>query len=259
MSAGAGNAVPARKRVALVTGAARGIGLAAATALASEFTVVLLDRDETVTQQAANLTQLGSDALAIVADLATPGELRDAARRLDEELGGCDVLVNNAGIHPKPAGRITPLDAIGLDEWELVLRINLTAPFLLCQRVLVGMKERGWGRIVNLASRAGRTYSERAGAHYSASTAGIIGLTRKIAGDYAAFGITANCVAPGQISTPMARASRSDVLAAAARQTPVGRLGTEAEVAAAIRYLASNEAGFVTGAVLDVNGGAFMG
>jgi 3-oxoacyl-[acyl-carrier protein] reductase len=125
--------------------------------------------------------------------------------------------------------------------------------------LLPGKKERGWGRVNNVSSRAARTYSDRAGTHYVASKAGLVGLTRKIAGDYAPYGITANCVAPGQVATGMAAQSSSAVLAAASRDALVGRIGTAEEVAATIRFLASGPAGYITGAVIDVNGGSFIG
>jgi 3-oxoacyl-[acyl-carrier protein] reductase len=247
-------------RIALVTGAASGIGLATSRRLAAQgLRVVLLDRSDSVHASTSALVSQGLSAVALQADLHDPVQLRRAADWVKAEEGGCDVLVNNAGIHPKRDGVITAFEDASLEEWEQVLRINLTAPFLLCQKLIAGMKARRWGRIINVASRAGRTWSGLAGAHYVASKAGLIGLTRKLAGDYAAFGITANCVAPGQIETPMALASSKTVLASGARTTPAGRMGTVDEVASAIHYLASDDAGFVNGAVLDINGGGFIG
>jgi 3-oxoacyl-[acyl-carrier protein] reductase len=247
-------------RVALVTGAASGIGLATARALAmAGLQLLLVDRSPSVREAAANLVADGHSAHGWVADLSDSVQVLEAADWAHQVAGGCDVLVNNAGIHPKTNGRITPLEDMPLQEWDEVLRVNLTAPFLLAQRILPGMRARRWGRVVNVASRAARTYSERAGTHYVASKAGLIGLTRKIAGDYAAHGITANCVAPGQIATAMASRSSSEVLAAAARDALVGRVGSATEVAETIRFLASQEAAYITGAVVDVNGGAFIG
>ena len=136
--------------------------------------------------------------------------------------------------------------------------MNSTAPFLLCQKLLPSMKRKQWGRVINISSRAGRTYSPRAGAHYSASKAAVIGMTRKLAGDYAAFGITANCIAPGQIDTPLASTSSPEVLADAARRIPAARLGSVSEIASAVLYLSSVDAGFVNGTVIDINGGETM-
>ncbi|MES2186618.1 MAG: SDR family NAD(P)-dependent oxidoreductase [Pseudomonadota bacterium] len=252
--------IDSHQRVALVTGAASGIGLACARRLADGgLRVVLLDRSASVLAIASRFTADGHRVEAVVADLADRTGLRHGVAEVLEKAGRCDVLVNNAGIHPKPSGAIVSLEDTSLEEWEAVFSVNVTAPFLLCQAFAGGMKQRGWGRIVNVVSRAGRTYSDRAGSHYSASKAALMGFTRKIAGEYAAFGVTANCVAPGQIETPLARTSTPEVLARAARATPVGRLGTADEVASAIQYLASEPAGFITGAVLDVNGGIFMG
>lgn len=243
---------------ALVTGAASGIGLACARQLASRRPVLLLDRDDNVDAVAAQLCADGFQAHSVTADLADVDTLPGRVQDLERSYGPIAILVNNAGVHPKRDGHITAPEAVTLAEWDTVLRINLTAAFFLCQGVLPGMKARRWGRIVNIASRAGRTWSDRAGIHYSASKAGLIGMTRKLAGDYAPHGITANCVAPGQISTPLGRQHDPAVLARVVANTPAQRLGTPEEVAAAVGYRSSEEAAFVTGAVLDVNGGGFI-
>lgn len=246
------------ERTAVVTGAASGIGLATARALVADgVEMVLLDRSESVKDVANSLG--GKKVHAIVADLAHIDQVLQAADEVNTKFGGCDILVNNAGVHPKRDGRIISFEEMTVEEWETVFRINTTAPFLLCQKLIAGMKERRWGRIVNIASRAGRTFSNRAGVHYSASKAALIGMTRTVAGNYASFGITANCVAPGQIETPLARTSDPKVLERAANATPAGRLGTADEVASAVRYLTSEGAAFVTGTVIDVNGGDFIG
>ncbi|MDB5818553.1 MAG: family NAD(P)-dependent oxidoreductase [Rhizobacter sp.] len=246
------------QRIALVTGAASGIGLAIATRFArADLRVLMVDRNPEIEAIAARLDP--ANALGFVADLADTEQVLGVVEHLKAKLGHCDVLVNNAGIHPKVNGRIVPLEETELEAWELVFRINLTAPFLLCKHLMPAMRERQWGRVVNISSRTARTYSDRAGTHYTASKAGLIGMTRKMAGDYAPFHITANCVAPGQIETPLARTSTPEVLALAAKSTPAGRLGTADEVASAVAYLASDDAAFITGAVIDVNGGGFIG
>ena len=246
-------------RISLVTGAAGGIGLECAQALARRGDrVLLLDRSEQVQEVAAGMRADGLQVEAFIADLADLAQIDEVACRILATTGGVDILVNNAGIHPKVNGRVPGFEEISAQDWELVFRVNTTAPFLLCQRFIGSMKDKKWGRIVNIASRAARAYSDRAGTHYSASKAAVIGMTRKIAGDYAAYGITANCVAPGQIMTPLARRSAPEVLAEAIRRIPAKRIGTVEEVAAAVAYFTSDLAGFVTGTVLDANGGETM-
>ena len=140
-----------------------------------------------------------------------------------------------------------------------MLRINLTAPFLLCRELLPGMLKQRFGRIVNIASRAGRTFVGPAATHYAASKAGVIGMTRHLAGLYAAQGVTVNAIAPGRIETPLSSTSSAAVLDAAVAAIPAHRLGTADEIADAALFLASPGAGYVTGVCLDVNGGVFMG
>lgn len=247
------------ERTAVITGAASGIGLESARWLRdSGVALILLDRSEAVREVASTLSREGARVQAVVADLSDLSAVAEAAVRILSLCDGVDILVNNAGVHPKVDGRIAQFEDITLADWEFVFRVNTTAPFLLCQKLVPSMKRKQWGRVINIASRAGRTYSPRAGTHYSASKAAVIGMTRKIAGDYAAFGITANCIAPGQIETPLARTSASEVLAEAAKKIPTGRLGTVREIASAVGYLASDGASFVTGTVIDINGGETM-
>ncbi|MDO8704413.1 MAG: SDR family NAD(P)-dependent oxidoreductase [Sulfuricaulis sp.] len=247
------------KRVAVVTGAASGIGLAIAGSLAAAgMRVLLVDRDAAVRDRVRALADKGFEVDALVADLSREDEILGVARHIKASAGRCDVLVNNAGIHPKNKGDKFAMPEISLADFETVLRVNLSAPFLLCRELLPLMKANGWGRIVNIASRAGRTFIAPVGVHYSASKAGLIGMTRQIAGEFAAFGITANCIAPGRIETPLSSQSSPSIIEKAIQGIPAGRLGTTDEIAAVANFLASEGAGYVTGVVIDVNGGVFM-
>src|SRR5258706_7535400 len=157
-------------RSALVTGSASGIGLAIAERLAADGVRLLLaDRSESIHAVARRLGTGGCEAAAIVVDLADEAQVLALAEHTRSVLGGCDVLVNNAGMHPKREGGSYKLPDIPTSDWELVLRVNLTAPFVLCRQLVPPMKAKRWGRVVNIASRAGRTYIAPAGIHYAAS------------------------------------------------------------------------------------------
>ncbi len=234
-------------RTAIVTGASRGIGRGVALDLAGlGHTVVSLDREE------------GSDpAITTVAcDVSDAGAVADAVAEVERRFGPVQILVNNAGISPaSPDGRAVMIEDIAVADWRRVLSINLDGVFHCCRAVLPGMKRSGWGRIVNFSSQGGRTRSMLSGAHYAASKAALFGFTRVLAGQAGAHGITANCIAPGRIETDQSDQFALDDYVA---QIPAGRLGRPGDIAAATRYLVSDEAAFVTGAILDVNGGFFM-
>jgi len=247
------------KRSILVTGAASGIGLAIAERFAADGARLLLaDRSDGVHDVARRLAVGGCEAEGIVVDLSEEAQVLRLAEHARTRLGGCDVLVNNAGMHPKREGGSYKLPDVPTSDWELVMRVNLTAPFLLCRELVPPMKARGWGRVVNIASRAGRTYIPQAGVHYAASKAGLIALTRQVAGDYARFGIAANAVAPGRIETPLSNQTAPEIIAKSLETIPARRVGRVAEVAATVHFLASDGAGYLNGACLDVNGGVFM-
>ena len=247
-------------RIAVVTGAASGLGWSISQQLANDgFGVVLVDKSDAVRARAAELGGPGGNAWAVVADLSDRAAVAAASAAILQDHGRCDVLVNNAGTHVKTAaGQRFRFDEITLREWDLSIALHMTAPMLLSQAFLPGMKERRWGRIVNIASRAGRTYILQSSAFYSASKAGTIGLTRSIAGEYAPHGITCNCIAPGRIRTPLTDISADDVKAFSVQEIPVGRVGEPEEIASAVSFLASDRAAFITGTVMDVNGGGFM-
>lgn len=168
------------------------------------------------------------------------------------------MLVNCAGIATKRDGASVASHELSTAEWQRTLFVNLTAPFLLSRELLPGMQARGFGRIINIASRAGRTFVPPAAADYAASKAGLIGLTRQLGGAYAPYGITVNAIAPGRIETPFASAPGPDVIAAAVKAIPMARVGTVDEVAATALFLTSDGAAYITGACVDVNDGAFM-
>jgi len=244
----------ASPRVVVITGAASGIGKATALEFKAENArLVLLDRDVAVERLAQEI-----DARAIVLDLASEQDIKVACAQILSEFGRVDVLVNNAGIHPRHDGGKAPLHLTSTTEWQNVLAINLTAPFLMYRELFEGLKRSGSARIINVSSRAGRTISPTAAGHYSASKAGITGLTRVMAQEGAPYGMTANAVAPGPVVTGLTVNSSGDVRAELARSVPAGRYGAPEELAAAILFLASPKATYVTGATLDVNGGSFM-
>ena len=246
-------------RVAVITGAASGLGLASAGRLAADgFAVVLLDRTEQVRERAEALRTQGFQAESLVGDLVESATIAATKQFLHDRYGRCDVLLNNAGVASRVFGKEPSFLDIARDEWEFVIAVNMTAPFLLSQAVFPLMQANKWGRIINIASRAGRTLVRGAGVPYHATKAGVIGLTRALAGQGGRHGITANTIAPGRVVTPLSAQTPDDLVQEALRSIPVRRLGEPRDVASAVSFLASEESSFVTGAVLDVNGGGFM-
>jgi 3-oxoacyl-[acyl-carrier protein] reductase len=228
-------------RVALVTGSSRGIGAAAVDALAAAgLTVVGVARTQPAQSRCS---------ATIVADLADP----DAPRRIVEEVGRIDVLVNNAGVLI-----VKPIDDFTLAEFEQLVALNLRAVFLRSQAVVPGMRERGWGRIVNVSSIGARTGGFTPTAVYAATKAGVLALTKSFARFYGPHGITANAVAPGGIETSMATHLDDERRQEYFSQIPLRRFANPSEVGSVIAFLASDAASFVTGATIDVNGGWAM-
>jgi 3-oxoacyl-[acyl-carrier protein] reductase len=248
-------------RTALITGAANGFGWATAQRLAAAgHRVILLDRSEDVSARAEALGRSGGAAQAIVLDLADSEGILATAQEVLAAHGRVDILVNNAGVGlALPGGGVPMIGDVALADWNKVLAVNLTATFLLSQAFVPGMVESGWGRIINISSRAGRTAVAASEVSYAASKAGIIGLTRRLALQVAANGVTVNAIAPGRFDTALANAGDSATIAQSMAAIPVGRAGHPDELAALISFLVSDEAGYLTGAVLDVNGGSFIG
>jgi len=258
-------------RVALVTGAASGIGKATAERLAREgAAVAVVDRrEEEARETAAAITASGGRAVAYTTNVASSAEVEALADAVTGELGPVDVLANVAGIGDT-AGQET-IAALDDGRWHAVLAVNLSGPFFLCRAVIPSMVERGHGAIVNVSSLAGRSKSALGGLAYSTSKAGLLGLTRHLAFDYGPRGIRVNAICPGAVDTPMLRAgggaaartpaeeaARRERLAAYQYFMPIKRISTPAEQAAAIAFLASDEASYINGVALDVNGGLFM-
>lgn len=240
-------------RVAIVTGAARGLGRAAAERLYERGASVAVNVRDAERAEAV-VASLGDRALPVPGDIAAEGVPEDIVRRTLERFGRVDILVNNAG-----HARSTRFLDLTADEWREALEVNLTAPFLLTKAVLPQMKEQGYGRIINISSSAGRTVSTLGGAHYTASKAGLLGLTRAAAKELGKFGITVNAICPGMIDTELTHENASpELLERLAASYPVPRLGTALEVADLICFAASEAAGYLTGTSLDINGGDLM-
>jgi 3-oxoacyl-[acyl-carrier protein] reductase len=245
------------RKIALVTGAGKGIGLATARKLIAEGRfVVMIDSRPIDTEKLALSDKEAMCLRGDVTDLAFMTRVREQTKALH---GVVSILVNNAGISPKRAdGRSSGILEVTVEEWLNVMNINLTAIMLVSQLFIPGMKAQGFGRIVNVSSLAGRSKSLVAGPSYVASKAGLLGLTRAIASEMGPYGITANCVAPGRILTDMAMQAGDEVNQRYAEQIPVRRLGTPEEVGAAIAFLCAETSGFINGATIDINGGFFM-
>lgn len=241
-------------KIALVTGASQGIGRACALALAQAGARVgLAARNETKLKEvAAEIVAAGGSAETFVLDISQEESIKSVAKEAIERLGGLHILVNNAGIT-----RDTLVLRMKRNDWDEVLNTNLTGTFLLTQAVLSPMMKARWGRIINISSVVGET-GQAGQANYAASKAGMIGLTKSLARELASRGITANAVAPGYIETAMTAVLDEKQRSAMLTQVPAGRAGTDEEIAAAVRFLASPEAAYITGHTLDVNGGMYM-
>jgi NAD(P)-dependent dehydrogenase (short-subunit alcohol dehydrogenase family) len=240
-------------RVAIVTGAARGLGRAAAARLHQRGALVAVNV-RGAERAATAAREIGEGVLSVPGDVAVAGVPEAIVSQTLDRFGRVDILINNAALP-----LTTRFEKITADEWRQAMEVNLTAPFLLMQAVLPAMKQQHYGRIINISSTAGRMVSTLGGAHYTTSKTGLLGLTRAAAKELGKYGITVNAVCPGMIDTELTRESAStEVLDRLAQGYPVPRLGTALEVADLICFAASDRAGYITGASLDINGGDLM-
>jgi 3-oxoacyl-[acyl-carrier protein] reductase len=242
-------------KIALVTGASQGIGRACALELAKAgATVALAARNvEKLEAVAAEITAAGGTAKAYALDISSEESIKAGAKAVLADHGAVHILVNNAGITKD--GLVMRMK---LADFEDVLRTNLTGSFLLTQALISPMMKARWGRILNITSVVGET-GAAGQANYAASKAGMIGLTKSLAREFASRGITVNAIAPGFIQTPMTDVLTDDQKAGILSQIPLGRYGADSDIAAAVVYLASENAGYITGHTLDINGGMYMG
>jgi 3-oxoacyl-[acyl-carrier protein] reductase len=241
-------------RVALVTGASRGIGRAIALTLSREghFIVIASPEVENNEKVAGEIREAGGEAMTLNFDVSSAESVKEGFAAVLQQRERVDILVNNAGItRDGIAMRMKPAD------WDLVLRINLNGAFNCVQQALPGMMKARWGRIVNMASVVGQAGSAGQ-ANYAASKAGLIGLTKALAHEMASRNITVNAVAPGYVETDMTAVLPEEVKKKILASVPMGRIGKPDDIANAVKFLVSEEAGYITGQVVAVNGGMYM-
>ena len=245
-----------KNRMAIVTGGARGIGRAIALAFAAKgIGSVIADIDLAVAEQtAAELRALGVDAAAIPVDMSKSEDIVRLVQETLDRFGRVDILVNNAGILSN-----THFSEVTEAEWDRVMDINLKGVMFATREALKPMQAQGWGRVISISSLAGRSGGVSVGPAYVASKAALVGLTRHLARKVARDGITVNAVAPGTTETDIIKGFTQEQMVAINESIPVGRLGKPEEIAETVAFLASDAAAFITGTVIDVNGGMYMG
>lgn len=243
-------------RVAIVTGAGQGIGRAIAERFGADgAAVVIADlNSETAAEVARSIESAAGTAIVVRTNVTEPADADRLAAEAVARFGRIDVLVNNAGIlRSTRAAEVTPA------EWHLVVDANLTGAFLCARAAYPGLRDSGHGRIVNVASMAGRATSTLGGVHYTTAKAGVLGLTRHLAREWARDGITVNAISPGIVDTPMVRGSTDPArMAKVLASIPLGRLAEPAEIASLVCFLASDEAAYITGANVDIHGGELI-
>ena len=244
-------------QVALVTGAGRGMGKAVALTLAAGGAQIAINDIDTKTVHAVadEIKHERDEALSIIADVSDENEVRTMVQSVVSQFGTVHILINNAGILRSS----TPLETIPVNEWDLLMAVNVRGIFLCTKHVLPLMKAQRRGKIVNVSSSAGRSTSTFGGAHYTTSKAAVLGLTRHTAREVAPYGINVNAVAPGSMDTEMVREMiAQEQIAKEEANIPLGRLGTPQDEADLVAFLVSDEASYITGATIDINGGDLM-
>jgi NAD(P)-dependent dehydrogenase (short-subunit alcohol dehydrogenase family) len=249
------------ERVALVTGGAGGIGRAVAERLAKNgISLVLADLNgQAAAAAASEVSSLGGPSVSYQLDVSDESSVANLYEQIERRFGRLDILVNNAGI----SGLRIPVEKMPLSTWEETLRVNLTGTFLMCRGGIPLMKKHKWGRIINISSHAARSRTGTGKAQYAAAKTGMNGFARVLAEEVGLDGITVNSVCPSRTMTPLteataAAAGNTEYFQQGAALTVLGRLAQPLDTAAAVAFFCSEEAGFITGAIIDVNGGAFM-
>ncbi len=243
-------------KTAIVTGGAQGIGKGICTLLAQKnANVIIADLDEVNGENTAlELTKSGFNASFYKIDLTNVGKIKEMAEFTVKKYGDIDILINNAGILHS-----TPIEEITEKEWDFITAINLKAVFFACQAVVPYFKRKNYGKILNMSSMAGRNGGISAGMGYSATKAGIIGLSKGLAGQLAKYKVNVNCICPGTTKTAILESFTEEQVRAIEEKIPIGRLGSVEDIANVACFLCSDLAKFITGATLDVNGGLYIG
>jgi NAD(P)-dependent dehydrogenase (short-subunit alcohol dehydrogenase family) len=249
------------KKVAVISGAASGIGQAHAIRLASEGATIVIADIQPAETTCRQIEAAGGRAVAIRCDVADLDSVAQLGRRVRDAFGRCDILVNNAGLIPAQ-----PFEQISFDDWRRIMAVNLDGVFLMTQRFLPDMRERGWGRIVNMASN---TFGQKTSglSHYVASKGGVIGFTRALSGEVGQYGITVNAIAPAMTRTPGTEAledryggmTRDELFRFVIGKQSIPRPSTPEDLAAALSFLVSDDAGFITGQTIYADGGVVRG
>lgn len=245
-----------RGKVALVTGSGQGIGRATALALATEgANICVCDVNEAPgLQTVQDIQSLGVSAMFVKADISNADDVKAMFAAVKKQLGPVEILINNAGISPK-----CTFDEVSPEVFSRVMQVNLLGTFLCSQTAFFHMKETGWGRIVNLSSMSALFGAQTAGVPYASTKGGIVSMTKTLARNMGPYQITVNCVAPGRIETPMTAYTDPKITESFCQRIPLHRMGQPEEVAAVITFLASQPAGYISGACVDILGGLVGG